>query len=244
MSVDNKNKNVKPLPDTSSITSASSSAAQPVVQDSSGITVMPHASTMSEYKRTAAQGTNLSEEETKAMIEILEGAGDFLVVAPPPDFAAIRKKFADSLKPEYKPAAVLFACQMACQGFKGDNYYETVKINFKNKEVTLGEATDNKAVIQKRTKGVDVVNPRRVCVAFSKIIRAYINKYKIVTTTMKRYNSNESFMFIGGQGSITFAEDANKMLRLIAVKDGPDAANKLLKYFMAVGVAANPNAFP
>jgi len=194
---------------------------------------------MEEYKRTANIGTKLTEEEEKKYLEIIEDAGDFLVVAPPPDFAAIRKRFVQSLKPEYKESAVLFACQMACQGFKGNDYYDTVKVNFKGKEISLGEATDNKQTIQKRTKGTDVVNPRRICVAFSKIIRKFVRVKKVVTSSMKRYNSNEDFLFIGGQGSITDKSDANKMVKLVLMKEGADAADKLVKYFQAVGVGAD-----
>jgi len=198
---------------------------------------------MQEYKRTASIGTAMSNEEMLALEKVLEDAGDFLVVAPPPDFAAIRKKFVSSLKSEYKEAAVLFACQMACQGFKGNDYYDTVKIHYNGKEVSLGEATENKNIIQKRTKGTEVVNPRRVCVAFSRIIRTYVGRRKVVTASMKRYNSNEDFLFIGGHGAIKDKSEANRMVKLVFSKDGSEAADKLVKYFQAVGVGADPMGY-
>lgn len=212
-------------------------------QDDSSVIVLPTLRTMSEYKRTSAAGTTLTDLEEKELLGVMEEAGDFLVVAPPPDFAAIRKKFSDSLKVEYRKSAVLFACQMACQGFRGKDYFNTVKVTFKGKEVTLGEATEDKAVIQKKTKGTDVVNPRRICVAFSRIIRKYVRDKKVVTTSMKKYNCTADFMFIGGQGSITDRSDANKMVRAIFLKEGLASADKLVKYFQAVGVGADPISY-
>lgn len=240
MSTDPSSKPRHSKPVASSVTITDSKDDQ---DDNKSVTVLPTVRTMTEYKRTAAIGTNIDEQEAKILYETLNDAGDFLFVAPPPDFAAIRKKFTESLANNYRKYAVLFACQMACQGFKGKDYFDTVRITVNGKELSLGEATEDKTVIRKKTKGTDVVNPRRVCVAFSKIIRKFVREKKVTTSSMKKYNCTDDFMFIGGQGSITDKSDANRMVRYVYLKDGADNANKLIKYFQAVGVGADPLSY-
>jgi len=178
-------------------------------------------------------GNKLSEAEEAELMNRLNDPNWSIVVPKPPDYKLARAAFESQLKNEYKKSAVLFACQMACQGFKGKDVFNSVSVIINKQEVKLSDAVTNKDFIKKYNKSSDVLNPRRICLAYARVIRKYVQAKQVQTTTMKKYNSSESFLFVGGQGSIDNSADAQKMVRLVAEYDGLAAANKLIKYFRA-----------
>lgn len=157
----------------------------------------------------------------------------FLVYAKPPDMHLIRRRFVLGLKDEFKQVAVLFAAQMACNGFVGKRIDQTCTIRVGDKVVSFGEARMSNFQFEKEMKGDAAVNPRRVCMAFSKSIRKYIEKNPVITTTMKKYGGREAYLFIGGQESVSSVNEAQKLVTYTSAVDGDIQSAKLVKYFMA-----------
>jgi hypothetical protein len=174
-------------------------------------------------------------EDIDAMLK--EEGYEFRSSSAPPNLEVIRAKWKLALKDNLpENHSTMFAVSMCIQGFKGDNVGSTVSIVYKKRELKLSDALKSNFSFSRReaAKGPDAINPRRVCLAYSKDVRRYLEKNpNIVTSLMKKYGSFERFLFIGGQSTITNPTEAKRMFDLTAKVDGELAASKLRKYFVA-----------
>jgi hypothetical protein len=138
-----------------------------------------------------------------------------------------------AFKDEFKSIAPLFAAQMACNGFVATRVDVTCSVRVKDVEIKFGDARLQDFSFEKNKKGDIIINPRRVCMSYANAIRKLIERDNIVTSTMKRYGSMEPYLFIGGQESVKSVEEARKLVEIVRAVDGPEAGDKLVKYFMA-----------
>jgi hypothetical protein len=160
-----------------------------------------------------------------------------LMTTAPPDLNEIKMNFKKSLKPEFATYGFAVAAQMACGGFVGSRVDDTVKLKIKGKELRFADIRKADQKFDKTSKDSKAINPRRVCMAYADNIRKYIEKKKIITTTMKKTGHYESYMFIGGQASIKTVEDARDYIRFMTKITDEVQVEKIIKYFRARRIA-------